>query len=447
MDNKNTGNSNISGNPHKKPRIKQKAVPVIKHTKTSLRRLLIANPLLEHEEAGTNRKVIEDKSNNVNSVEIVISGNAPLRPRPTVNNIKPVKGPADTNYARSQIKNKHLFHRRSRSHETQKNLKSFSKIVQSHEDIAAQGISNPPDVEYVFKTPTAYKRRSIFTPQTVNSNSSMCSSTPAPMKIESLEMKLFEWLKRANRPLSVHHLKCFGLKHDRNVAEVIANKENIDTSIPRSESYENLFNISSLNQPRQVKTEMLEVHNVAKEALSELHNLICEGYPIEQCVEWLQLMKNKHNRLDEEPEYWECRAAIEQFAGNISSAVECYKTAIVQGAEVNNIDKSLDELLKKFSLLNITPTISKDVTNSKRQKIICDARNIFKSTIIQFAVQERKLRKNKNIPDSKLVVTPVRRSARLSTHASNSTQMPKIFNSLKTISPRDYEFKKNEAIC
>lgn len=56
-----------------------------------------------------------------------------------------------------------------------------------------------------------------------------------------------------------------------------------------------------------------------------------------QCDDWLRLIKEKYSKLLEEPEYWECKAAIEESRGDISSAVECYRTAIVHGAEVRNI--------------------------------------------------------------------------------------------------------------
>lgn len=38
--------------------------------------------------------------------------------------------------------------------------------------------------------------------------------------------------------------------------------------------------------------------------------------------------------MEDEPYYWECLAALEETKGNIGSAVEYYKAAIVHGAEV-----------------------------------------------------------------------------------------------------------------
>jgi cobalamin biosynthesis Co2+ chelatase CbiK len=73
-------------------------------------------------------------------------------------------------------------------------------------------------------------------------------------------------------------------------------------------------------------------------------------------------------------------------------AVECYKTAIIQGAEIENVEEHLDQLLQKFSLLNISKE-TQSYRNNDRMKILEDARNIFKSSVIQFAVQERTLRR------------------------------------------------------
>lgn len=46
------------------------------------------------------------------------------------------------------------------------------------------------------------------------------------------------------------------------------------------------------------------------------------------------MIRQKFEDIEEEYKYWECRAAIEQARGNIISAVDCLRSAIVQGAEV-----------------------------------------------------------------------------------------------------------------
>lgn len=64
--------------------------------------------------------------------------------------------------------------------------------------------------------------------------------------------------------------------------------------------------------------------------------------------------------------------------------------------KVDAVDESLEHLLQKFSLLNINTNDEKVNTEAKkydRTRIVLDARNAFKSSIIQFAIQERKLKK------------------------------------------------------
>lgn len=60
------------------------------------------------------------------------------------------------------------------------------------------------------------------------------------------------------------------------------------------------------------------------------------------------------------------------------------------------MDNSLEQMLQKFSLLDISYN-NEHEKNSKhkleREKIMLDARNAFKSTIIQFAIEQRKQKK------------------------------------------------------
>lgn len=64
-------------------------------------------------------------------------------------------------------------------------------------------------------------------------------------------------------------------------------------------------------------------------------------------------------------------------------------------SQVKAVDLSLEQLLQKFSLLNINTAEEEPNPGQKgdRKRVLLDARNAFKSTIIQFAMQERKLKK------------------------------------------------------
>ncbi|KAJ8945967.1 hypothetical protein NQ318_016795 [Aromia moschata] len=176
------------------------------------------------------------------------------------------------------------------------------------------------------------------------------------------------------------------------------NKENIEVDQDLDKgSYEDLKivtngDVKTINGENHVAVNGENAERIARAALEDLLKLIQEA-PVRG---WLELIRKKYIKLEEEPQYWECRAAIEQSRGNISNAVQCYKTAIVQGAEIQAVDESLDILLQKFSLLNInTDNAESERSTRERARIVQDARNVFKSSIIQFAVQERKLKKDK----------------------------------------------------
>lgn len=96
---------------------------------------------------------------------------------------------------------------------------------------------------------------------------------------------------------------------------------------------------------------------------------------------------------------------MEQNKGQFSSAVDCYTKAIINGAkvesshmwrcdgneqhvflQVQNVDESLEQLFEKFSLLNIKPN---DNNDSKHTKVLIDARTVFKSTIVKFAISKK----------------------------------------------------------
>lgn len=110
-----------------------------------------------------------------------------------------------------------------------------------------------------------------------------------------------------------------------------------------------------------------------------------KGYPTEKCLVWLAKIREKYSQLEDEPLYWECRAAIDREKGNINGAIESYQTAIVKGSDVATVDKCLDDLLQKFDMLKID---SARATGAKRRNQL-DEKQIFKSTIIEFAVRER----------------------------------------------------------
>lgn len=199
-----------------------------------------------------------------------------------------------------------VFPRRSVSAENFKTMKiDFSQLsIRSEENLI-----KPP----IFRTPMAYMRRSVVdeTPKVVSNNTFDFSQPPQ-------DLDLINWLEERGEPIAnYHHLRVFDEENKENVEE---KPEDV-----KSSSYEDL-NIEIERKENPICD--------AKGALEDLLKLILDGYPLEKCEGWLTKIKDKSDNLCDEPLYWECRAAIERSRNNISTAIECYKTAIVKGAEV-----------------------------------------------------------------------------------------------------------------
>lgn len=110
---------------------------------------------------------------------------------------------------------------------------------------------------------------------------------------------------------------------------------------------------------------------------------------------------------------------------------------------MESVDKSLDQLLEKFDLLNIN-TLSPKKDQKKNSRNILDAKQVFKSTIIQFAVTERAKNERRM-----LEVTPIKRSTRKSKSGYILTPGIKIcttFSEVEDISQGNVIFKTNKQI-
>ncbi|CAH0561996.1 unnamed protein product [Brassicogethes aeneus] len=474
--------------------VSRKKAPEVKQTLTSYRRLLNANPILQYQIEGKPLPVIKSKepenlpqtincSKNFNNVSKVSNYSIKkdtfkkpiINPKIEPSNTKSTVKNRYPNYLKfsSNLQKKNNVQqwsmtnnkRRSKSVEnlTSQSLKNINiksttfetekktsnvnlqqSITTSKKRLSksAENINN--DESIVFKTPSAYERRSLAckTPMSTNRKSlfNHCSTPRLPTHAE-LQERLNKWLLKRGKSLSTYtHLKCFG-SHGQKKGEQIdeENKENIE--VKDEGSYEDLLIISKEETVSEHESEEL-----AKTALLDLHQLILEGYNLNQCECWLQVIKQKYTNLDKDPQYWECRAAIEEARGNISQAVEYFQNAIVTGADVKSVDQSLDQLLEKFSLLDINTGITEEKKMRGHSRIVQDARNIFKSSIIKFAIQEKSLQQRKNETDKKLVVTPVRRSTRLSRSNYVSTPGVQLYSSLREISD-DVSFQSNNALC
>lgn len=284
-------------------------------------------------------------------------------------------------------------------------------------------------------------------------------NTPRP---EELQSKLKSWLQKRGKSLeSYHHLQCFGIHHlaEKNIKAFKEppkfdlyddeNKENIELESdsdddsytdnmnePRGDIYNGLKDDFAMDKWRRASYvsdsadlneshdttitsgEAMNVHHVDEilmGVLSDLNELLREGFDWQQCARWLRVVRERFPSASKTAAYWECRAALEDRRGDLPASVQCWEEAIAKGTERSVVEANLDQLLDKFMQLKISP-------NSGKKKQVdpkmVDVKNVFKSTIIRFAVQQAKLRKSNISEPTKYTVTPVRRSARLSAHWS-----------------------------
>ncbi|XP_063836636.1 uncharacterized protein LOC135085765 [Ostrinia nubilalis] len=276
-------------------------------------------------------------------------------------------------------------------------------------------------------------------------------NTPRP---EELQARLKSWLQKRGKSLdSYHHLQCFGIHHiNQKIKPIIEpprfelyddeDKENIavendsdndsftenmndlDTKWRRASNISEYPDSVDLNDTQESMVTssdtMFHVDEVLVGALNDLTDLLREGFDWEQCARWLRALRERFPYAADTASYWECRAALEERRGDLPASVECWEEAIAKGTERSVVEANLDQLLDKFMQLKISPTSGK--TKRADPKMV-DVKNVFKSTIIRFAVQQAKLRNsNSNSTEPvKYTVTPVRRSGRLSVPGSRGS--------------------------
>ncbi|CAH1642232.1 unnamed protein product [Spodoptera littoralis] len=267
-------------------------------------------------------------------------------------------------------------------------------------------------------------------------------NTPRP---EELQARLKSWLQKRGKSLdSYHHLQCFGIHHLPQTIKFDTklfdeeNKENIAVeSDSDDDSYTENMNEDSKASTQRWRnascvtdsedfndshnttatcSDIVNLDEVVIGALNDLTELLKEGFDWEQCARWLRAIRERFPSAPHSAAYWECRAALEETRGDLPASVQCWEEAIAKGTERSVVEANLDQLLDKFMQLKISPN-----SHGKRRQVdpkLVDVKNVFKSTIIRFAVQQAKLRQSNQFDAPKYTVTPVRRSARLSSHWS-----------------------------
>lgn len=288
--------------------------------------------------------------------------------------------------------------------------------------------------------------------------------TPTP---DIMRKRLSDWLHRRGKSLgNFHHLHCFGLKASnmthsnenskqnckpptvnfREKKQIVVKENhtsNTGPAAPRSDQ-----EIISSKEPTASGTMEENKENICggnldllvQDAVKDLLSIVHIGYPWNQCEEWLTMIRRFCPGIKEVPIYWECVAALEEAKGDLKSAVDCYERAIIQGASPTKVGDFLDQLMEKFSMLSLKCDLGSDGSTSVKtpRKRVLDARNIFKSSIIKFALQQKVLRRlstNLGVEPHSLhyVVTPVRRSTRASLSYYRTTPGLQCVNSLKQL--------------
>ncbi|PNF32049.1 hypothetical protein B7P43_G05730 [Cryptotermes secundus] len=288
--------------------------------------------------------------------------------------------------------------------------------------------------------------------------------TPTP---DIMRKSLSDWLHKRGKSLgNFHHLHCFGLKasnmthgnenfkqnrkpptvnYGENKMIVVEENHTSNTgpSAPRSDqeifaSEEHTASSSPEEDKENVCAGNLDL--LVQDAVKDLLNIVHIGYPWNQCEEWLTMIRRFCPGIKEVPIYWECVAALEEARGDFKSAVDCYERAIIRGASPTKVGDSLDQLMEKFNMLNLKCDLGNDGSTSVKtqRKNVLDARNVFKSSIIKFALQQKVLRSlstNLKVEPQSLhyVVTPVRRSTRASLSYYRTTPRLQCVNSLKQL--------------
>ncbi|XP_013177292.1 PREDICTED: uncharacterized protein LOC106124842 [Papilio xuthus] len=360
-----------------------------------------------------------------------------------------------TKPVRRSISAVHL--RRISKSEQAKCIQNWASVGEKLDKVNVNEIDEDDCISYekvVSAVKSERKKVKFMTPVTMKYN------TPST---EELQSRLQKWLQKRGKSMdSYHHLQCFGIRHlskkplelpslplfddeDENKENVAAetdsdnqsytdNLNHHDTDFPkgkedfgkdqwRSASFVSesvsMNEINDTTLTPSVDFNHLDV--LLHGALTDLTELLREGFEWGQCACWLRSIRGRFPAVTQTAAYWECRAALEERRGDLPASMQCWEEAIVMGTERSVVEENLDQLLDKFMQLKISPS------NRHEPKVdpkMVDVKNVLKSTIIRFAVHKAKIRNSSNPEPAKYMVTPVRRSARLSMHYGSARRTP-----------------------
>ncbi|XP_038220018.1 uncharacterized protein LOC119838236 [Zerene cesonia] len=278
---------------------------------------------------------------------------------------------------------------------------------------------------------------------------------------EEMLSKLNKWLRLRGKTIdSYPHLKCFGIPHheieipkfdydDENKENIALDHDSDNESFTElnckemrdMDKWRSPSCVDSVDFNESYQTTMTSEISPREDelllgALNHLTELLKLGYNWEDCARWLRTIRDRYSRAQETAAYWECRALLEERRGDLPASMQCWEQAVCKGTESSVAEASLDQLLDKFMQLKINPTSGKKNVEAK----LVDAKNVFKSTLIRFAIQEAR----NSMP--KVTVTPVRRSTRLSCYQKQTPL--KLFSTIQqAIESEHAEFRPNRAMA
>ncbi|KAJ9575850.1 hypothetical protein L9F63_007308 [Diploptera punctata] len=439
-------------------KLKQRKLPEIKHNLASKLRMVKANPLLEE------RGIITLPEKYKKGLERIDKKNKRRSSR--IDN--PSKSVGKHNVGRRSLSVdgscKKLAD--SRTQEENSKIKRFHSVtglnipVMEGEEEFENEIFPLPLTPVNIQTP--HKSRYASLTNSVGRKSMISPSTLYTPTPEVMRKQLSDWLKKRGKSFgSFHHLQCFGLHANNktssfrksilcatpNMSNKCSKKPLVSEEEPCSSAmtqppaalYSGEIRENSVSENKENEYTQ-NYGTIPTDALEDLINVIKLGYPLEKCNQWLTLICQSFPSVKEVPVYWECFALVEEARGDLKSAVDCYERAIIRGAPPEKVSDSLDQLMEKFNLLNIYPNVHKDGSGETPRKLVLDARNIFKSTIIRFALQQKAVRSlstNLGVPATSLnyIATPVRRSTRPSSSRYSVTPGVLCLKSLNQLEP------------
>ncbi|KPI96278.1 hypothetical protein RR46_12308 [Papilio xuthus] len=372
-----------------------------------------------------------------------------------------------TKPVRRSISAVHL--RRISKSEQAKCIQNWASVGEKLDKVNVNEIDEDDCISYekvVSAVKSERKKVKFMTPVTMKYN------TPST---EELQSRLQKWLQKRGKSMdSYHHLQCFGIRHlSKKPLELPSlplfddedeNKENVAAETDSdNQSYTDNLNHHDTDFPKDKEdfgkdqwrsasfvsesVSMNEINDTTLTpsvdfnhldvllhgALTDLTELLREeiiimsvcvvmqGFEWGQCACWLRSIRGRFPAVTQTAAYWECRAALEERRGDLPASMQCWEEAIVMGTERSVVEENLDQLLDKFMQLKISPS------NRHEPKVdpkMVDVKNVLKSTIIRFAVHKAKIRNSSNPEPAKYMVTPVRRSARLSMHYGSARRTP-----------------------